>query len=248
LEILEKTYIVGPGETDPFNLCRPSSLLEFMQDAATEHASIIGLSREELIEKYNAVWVLARTKYSLNKPVRNGDTIHLKTWNRGLKAVMWYRDFSLVVDGEEIGRAVNAWVLADVETHHVKRPNGLNVLNPDSDVIIPGYAQKLGKISAPENISPSFEKTIRYSDLDINIHLNNTKYADLCCDAVNYQNMKGKYLSELQINYLHECMAGDNIMLQTADLEDGKKYVCGTSVDIEKSVRFDSLLLFSDFL
>lgn len=246
LQIYEKDYYIGPGETDVFNLCRPSSLLMFLQDAATAHGEIIGLTRSELIEKYNAVWVLARLRYELIKPIYNGDTVKLKTWNRGLKGVMWYRDFSLIVNGEFAGKATHAWVLADAETHRIKRPSGLEVLSPDSAISFPEYEADIGKLALPEKLSPSFEKVIRYSDLDINSHLNNTKYADLCCDAVRYEEICGKFLSHLQINYIQECCSGDCILLNQAVNSPADRFVCGTGAHDKKNIFFEAELSFSD--
>ncbi len=247
MQIYEKDYFVGPGETDVFNLCRPSSLLMFLQDAATAHGEIIGLTRNELIEKHNTVWVLARLRYELNKPISNGDTVNLKTWNRGLKGVTWYRDFSLCVNGENVGKATQAWVLADVQTHRIKRLSGIEVLSPQSAVTFPEYEINIGKLTRPDKLSRAFEKVIRYSDLDMNAHLNNTKYADLCCDAVRYEDVSGKFLSGLQINYLQECRVGDCVVINSTITSPLSSFICGTGDNDEKNIFFEAELSFSEF-
>ena len=48
----EETYRVGARDTDPFNQCRPSSVLNFLQEAATRAAGELGVSREEIVDKY----------------------------------------------------------------------------------------------------------------------------------------------------------------------------------------------------
>lgn len=246
MQIYEKNYYIGPGETDVFNRCRPSSLLMILQDAATAHGEIIGLTRSELIEKHNAVWVLARLKFQLKKPILNGDTVNLKTWNRGLKGVMWYRDFSLSVNGEVIGKATQIWVLADEKSHRIKRPTGIDILSPESAISIPEYEVDIGKLTGHADLTHCFNKVIRYSDMDMNAHLNNTKYADLCCDAVHYEEFTEKFLSALQINYLQECLVGDCIVLNETAVSPLVKFVCGTSADDEKKTFFEAELSFSD--
>ncbi len=246
MQIYKKDYFVGPGETDVFNLCRPSSLLMFLQDAATAHGETIGLTRNELIEKHNTVWVLARLKYELNKPISNGDVVNLKTWNRGLKGVMFYRDFSLCVNGEIIGKATQVWVLADAQTHRIKRPSGIDVLSPQSAISFPEYEINIGKLTRPDKLLRAFDKVIRYSDLDMNMHLNNTKYADLCCDAVCYQQLSGKFLSGLQINYLQECRVGDCIVINSANTSPVDSFVCGIGINDEKNIFFEAELSFSE--
>ncbi len=247
MKILKKDYYVGAGEIDSFNLCRPSSLLMFLQDAATSHSSLIGMGREVIITKCNAVWILARLWYKLNKPIRGFDTVEIKTWNRGLKGAMWYRDFSLIVNGEEVGQASTVWVLADINTHRIKRPYGLECIDSESALILPEYEITLGKIPQPQHISEAFCKTIRYSDLDINVHLNNTKYADIACDAVNYEKAENKFVSEIQINYLHECRVNDEILVRHGTLSSMQKYVCGVNNTADNCICFEAILSFSEY-
>lgn len=246
MKILKKDYYVGAGETDAFNLCRPSSLLMFLQDAATSHSSIIGMGRDVIISKCNAVWILARLWYKLNKPICGFETVEIKTWNRGLKGAMWYRDFTLSVNGEEVGQASTVWVLADIDTHRIKRPTGLENINAESALTIPEYEVALGKISSPEKLTESFTKKIRYSDLDINVHLNNTKYADICCDAIHYEKTKNSFLSQLQINYLHECLVDDEIEVSFGDLDESTKYVRGVNNASDSAICFEATLSFSN--
>lgn len=242
----EKKYTVGPGETDLFNLCRPSAVLMFLQDIATEHAGKIGMGRDELVDNFGVVWILARLQYQLDKPLRGMDSVTIKTWNRGLKGVMWYRDFVIYANGEEIGKAVTAWVMADVETHKIKRTPSMKELDAKTASSSPIGDVTLSKIALPDNLSPVFAKTIRYSDLDINSHLNNTKYADIACDAVGYENLNGQFLSQMQINYIKECRVGDSILLNVSDENSQHKLICGTSENDSKEIIFEADMIFSE--
>lgn len=208
-----KEYLVGAGETDCFNYCRPSAFLNFMQDTATLHAGMIGLSRDTLVKNFGAIWILARCWFRLSEPIHAFETVQVETWHRGLRGVMWYRDFKISINGRHVGDATNAWVLADVETHRARRPVGMEEIdekfaNPDRSLGI-----TLGKLSCKDTLFPCLERTIRYSDLDVNCHLNNVKYADLICDAISLDQRKPCYFRELQINYNGECKAGDTIIL-----------------------------------
>ena len=46
-------YTIDSRDTDPFNQCRPSALLGLLQEAATEAAVALHVSREETLERYN---------------------------------------------------------------------------------------------------------------------------------------------------------------------------------------------------
>ena len=61
----ENTYRVGARDVDPFNQCRPSSMMDFLQEAATEAAVELHVSREEMVARYHVFWMLARIWYRL---------------------------------------------------------------------------------------------------------------------------------------------------------------------------------------
>ena len=50
---------------------------------------------------------------------------------------------------------------------------------------------------------------MHYSDTDVNGHVNNTRYADFACDAVELDKLPPEqFLAEMQIGYLAECRPG----------------------------------------
>ena len=114
-------YTIDSRDTDPFNQCRPSALLGLLQEAATEAAVALHVSREETLERYNCFWMLARMWYRLERPLHWNETVTVKTWHRGGKGASTYRDYDLYVDGVYVGEAVSTWVLADLETHKLLR-------------------------------------------------------------------------------------------------------------------------------
>ena len=85
---------------------------------------------------------------------------------------------------------------------------------------------------------------MRYSDTDINGHVNNVKYADFACDALHLERMpRSRYIRELQIGYINQCHAGETIRVETA-AEADRLYARGTGED--GSERFDCVLTLAD--
>lgn len=237
-DILTRACYVGAGEADRYGLLRPSSLLSFLQDAATAHSEELSFSREDLLHSSHAVWILVKIAYFLEAPLRYQKELEVRTWHRGPKGASFYRDFEIWQDGLRAGRAVSAWVVADPETMSVIRPSRLPM--PAASGEIAGrYSDILGKIPAPDVCRPAFTKTIRYSDLDINNHLNNTRYADLICDALDLH-LHPCYIRRMQINYLSQCMAGEEIGLFFGNSGQDSQYVAGRAR--EGNRKFDALL------
>ena len=118
--IYETVYPVRVINTDLFGLCRPSSVMDFMQEAATEHTVRLGISSEDLARK-GAIWMLARMRYTLFRPIRGGEVLRVKTWGRPPQGAYVLRDFELYVGEERVGEAVSVWVLGDLGHHSLLR-------------------------------------------------------------------------------------------------------------------------------
>ena len=82
-EIHEMKYTIRSTDVDIFGNLRPSSLLAVFQDLATEHSKNQGMDQDILTERYNAAWLLVRMWYRLERPLRMGEEITLRTWHRG---------------------------------------------------------------------------------------------------------------------------------------------------------------------
>lgn len=211
----EYSYRVDTRDTDPFSQCRPSALLGFLQEAAVDAAEKLHVGREELMTTQNCFWMLARMWYRLDRPLHWNDTILVRTWHRGGKTATMYRDFDLYVEGERIGEAVSMWVLADLDTRKLVRMSQLPQMEgtDGGELIKPIH---LTKLRPTVDLTPARERLLRYSDADINGHVNNTRYADLACDAIDLHVIgEGKYVSELQIGYVKETKPGQSLTLLT---------------------------------
>lgn len=233
---------ITPRGTDPFNQCRPSALLELLQDAATRAACTLHVSREEMLESHHAFWMLARIWYRLDRPIFWNDYLTIKTWHRGAKGAAMYRDFDLFVNGEAAGEAISVWVLADQDTRTLLRLSNLAQFHETSGG--PLCKKKiLTKIRMPEQMEPAGCRQLHYSDADVNGHVNNARYADFACDAIQLERLgKGKFVSSLQVGFLKECLPGESLHLSRCE-ENGTWYIHGAG-DAGDG-RFDTALVLS---
>ena len=216
----EQIFRVEARDTDPFNQCRPSSLLNFLQEAATRHAIELHVSRWEMAERYNCFWMLVRLWYRLDKPLYWDDTLTVRTFHRGNRGAAMYRDFDLFRNGEPIGEAVSTWVLADLTDRKLLRLSEV----PEIEGTTGGELCKsmtLHKIRMPAGMEPREDRLLHYSDADINGHVNNVRYADFACDAIRLDREgEGKFVSTLQISFLKECRPGEALTLSAGREED----------------------------
>lgn len=236
---LEKTFLVDSRDVDLTGCARPSAVLGYLQEAATAAAAELHVSGPETIARYNCFWMIVRMWVRLDKPLRWNDVVTIRTWHRGGKGASSYRDFDLMVNGEQVGEAVSSWVLADRDTFKLMRLDRLTEFQ-DTDGGELCKDIKLFRVKMPAELPGREERAMRYSDTDINGHVNNIKYADFACDALHLEDkLDGAFVHEFQLSYSNQCMAGETILLQTA-VEGDQCWVRGVGRDDKE--RFDCCL------
>ena len=241
----EKEYLVDSRDIDPWYHCRPSGLLGALQEAAVEAACALHVSRDETMAKYHCFWMLVRMWYRLNRPLSWGDQVTIRTWHREDKGATMYRDYDLFVDGEAVGECVSAWVLASMDTRQIIRLATVYELDGTGGGEL-CKSKKLSKLRLPQDLELAGRRKLRYSDTDLNGHVNNTRYADFACDALEMERLgPDRFLSSMQIGYLAECRPGEELLLWTKE-QDGTHFVQG--MDEGGKSRFEAALIFGEVL
>ena len=136
-------------------------------------------------------------------------------WCAGIKGATWLRAFELKIGEEAIGQALSAWVILDRETRRILRPTQMPAARSYLE-LAPGNCPAVpGKLLCTA-LAPHHVHTVRYSDLDINGHMNNVKIVDVVCDGLELDRQDGLFVSEIQVNYTSECMPGSRLRFRPA--------------------------------
>lgn len=228
--IYRKDFAVQVSDVDFGRKLKLSTLFTYFQDMATEHAENIGVGRD-ILQKDNLIWVLISVKVDIERyPVWN-EIITVETWPMQPGNINFERDF-IVYDSNNniIARAVTDWVIIDMSSRRLKRSRVINVEFPNA-----GRERaldcKLEKISTAASVNEAYRKTVGYSDIDVNEHLNNSKYIDYIMDCFSIEKHKSYFVKSIEINYIHEALPGDTIILKTG-IDEGSGstvYVEGTN-------------------
>lgn len=240
-ETYTKTFEIGTTSVDRFGNCRPAAILEIIQELGSDHGSLQNIDRDYLVENYHACWILARVWYHLERPLHAGELLTGTTWHRGAGGLIVYRDTDLYVGQEYVGEAVAAWVVADLESRKMLRPGSVeNIAEAAAPKEV--KTRQLRLLRSPKERKVVYDRTVRYSDLDVNGHMNNTKYADVLLDALSSRELEGRFISEMQLNYSQECREGEVIGIARR-MEENACYIDGCSEDGKR--RFEAMLRFS---
>jgi medium-chain acyl-[acyl-carrier-protein] hydrolase len=205
-----------------------SALFTYLQDAAGIHAEKLGLGIGRLMEKLGVSWVLMRIRADITRYPEWDEEITIETWPLEPKRFEFERDF-IVKDreGQIIVRAVSTWVVMDMTSRELKKGDfvgGYPALINERAIDC-----KLGKLRDYGQPEPAYRKTIGYSDVDFNGHLNNARYVDYLMDCFSIESHEQYLITSIEVSYINEALPGDSIMLSKdiSALDQGKVYIEG---------------------
>ncbi|MBR2666801.1 MAG: hypothetical protein IKD96_01410 [Oscillospiraceae bacterium] len=212
----KQRYIVDTRAADVFGYCKPSFLMGALQETSAEHMWYHKCGRIHL-EEMGYAWIMAKQEYRLTRPIFADETLEVRSCMRkpGLASV--YRDFEIYASGELCGTASNEWSIIDIEGRRIVKLTTVEPL-----MAMPNAAlseEKLGRIRPPVPMTEWGRRTVCYSDCDSNVHLNNTRYGDFVCDAMEYQNCEG-WIDRFFIQFHREVRIGEHVLMRTGHQDD----------------------------
>ena len=143
-----------------------------------------------------------------NGPCGGREELTIRTWHQGGQAATLYRDYDLYVGREPVGECVSAWVLARQSDRQLLRLSAIRELDNTGGGAL-CKDKKLSKLRLPDGLREADRRRTRYSDTDINGHVNNTRYADSRLRRPGDGEAGGGDLPlPAQIGYLAECRPG----------------------------------------
>lgn len=174
----------------------------YLLHAASNHASKRGFGFSDMTEKQTA-WVLSRMAIEMNRYPELSEPVTLYTWIDEVGRLFTSRCFELCdAAGVSVGYARSIWAAIDMQT---RRPTPLDVEALSeylSDKSCP--IEKPGKIMPVEGEGEGMSYRVKYSDLDINGHLNSIKYMEHLLDLFELDLFREKEVKRFEIAYLSE--------------------------------------------
>lgn len=222
---MQKTYVqqfrIASYQTDVTARIRPSAILEIMQEMAGAHAELLNIGRGRL-DPMQLAWVLTRVEVRMDRYPVSGETITVETYPMPNRRVFYPRYFIFRDEqGNQIGCAGSIWVILDVTTRKMAASAEITASMPDnSDLTAP-----MGMPATVEEIGGQCIESTRlpvYTDLDVNGHVNNTRYLDWCCNELGIDVMRQHAMLQFAVNFNQEILPGQEI--RTVLNRDGSRF------------------------
>lgn len=204
-------FVAEPFHVDFTGRLTMGVLGNHLLNCAGFHASERGFGIAEINENHYT-WVLSRLAIELEDMPRQYEDFRIHTWIENVYRLFTDRNFELVnKDGKTIGFGRSVWAMISLET---RKPADLFTLHGES---LNQYASdrecpisKPGRIKVTQE-SPVSEYLTKYSDIDINGHVNSIKYIEHILDLFPMETFKEKQIKRFEMAYVAESYYGDTL-------------------------------------
>lgn len=219
MEKFVKEYNLRTYECDKNGYLRIVTLFNILQDMADSHATDLGLGMEFCLSKGFA-WVGANYHIKINRMPQTHENIKIITWPSEERKIGAIRDFAVCdKDNNLIITATSQWILIDFVR---KRPVSLKDNLPEYKVINEhSLVSNFEKLPSPSRIDYQKTFAIRFDDIDINMHVNNSLYPLWAVETLEHS-FRDEYLpSEIEISFKKEGYLGEDIEV-ISEVSEGK--------------------------
>ena len=151
-------------------------------------------------------------------------------------------DFELLDQNrEQIAVATSAWLIINTKTRRLVPVQRLDLNLPCLEELH-GLNETLDKINLPSAGEECLRRIAGYSSVDIVGHVNNSRYPEWICDAFPTGYYQNHQFDWIQINYNHETLPGEEVMLFKEPLDENGLWGIQGYNNNHSTTSFESLV------
>lgn len=203
------SFNIAPQFVDFQSKVKLSHLIDLILTASGYNADENGFGIRHL-HKLGGTWVLSRFALEMNYFPKEYEKISIETWVQEVHSLNTIRNYRVYNEaGEVIGNSTSVWVMINIET---RRPMELKLLEGIHDF---ATFQESG-IERPLKLDavggePIDQFSIKYTDIDINQHVNTVHYLDWMVNSFTLKEHKANSIKRLDVNFMNEVVYGNRV-------------------------------------
>ena len=235
--IYQQDFEITDAYVDRYGRLKPSTILYFAQEVAGAHFSELAMDYEALAQR-RMFWAVTRHKVQITRMPMRGETLRLETWPLPTTRAAFPRSVvAYDAQGNEVFRCITLWVLMDLNTRKMIVPG-------KSGIIVAGTLRG-NELPAPNGLIPKplgtqTSRTVAFTDLDRNGHMNNTRCLDWIADLLPSRFHESHTVTDFTVCYLAEARELQELRLNW-DMSDG----CTLQVDATTGAGEETHRVFS---
>lgn len=235
--IYVRNFTVEDAYVDRYGRMKPSQILYLAQDMGGRHSALMSLDYDTLAGR-NLFWAVTRHRVQVSRMPMRGETLRLETWPLPTTRAAFPRSVvAYDAQGNEVFRCITLWVLMDLNTRKMIVPG-------KSGIIVAGTLRG-NELPAPNGLIPKplgtqTSRTVAFTDLDRNGHMNNTRCLDWIADLLPSRFHESHTVTDFTVCYLAEARELQELRMNW-DMSDG----CTLQVDATTGAGEETHRVFS---
>ena len=238
--IYVQDFTVEDHFVDRYGRMKPSSILYIAQEMGGRHSALMSLDYDTLASR-RLFWAVTRHRVQITRMPMAGQTIRVETWPLPTTRAAFPRSvIAYDAQGNELFRCITLWVLMDLDTRKMIVPG-------KSGIIVAGTLRG-NELPAPGGLIPlplgaQKTRTVAFTDLDRNGHMNNTRCMDWIADLLPSRFHQSHSITDFTVCYLAEAREQQELRLNW-EMTDGTLQVDASTGEGEDAHRVFSAKLF----
>ena len=232
---------VASFDTDNCDRMRLSAVLRYQQEAGEQHLGPAGLGWRDL-SSHGIAFVASRWHAVIHRLPTLEETVTLTTWHRDRKGPRFFRCYEWRdADGHLLIEGVMQFALVSVTDHRLLRGDEFMALAPLSDAPRGVGCADPSRFALSDGAAAGTYE-VRWSDIDRNGHMNNTRYADLAWDFLPTL-WQARNPADVELYFAGESRQGDTLALSVGM---DSECSCCVAADTDRGRTFSAKITFGE--
>jgi acyl-ACP thioesterase len=201
-------YPIRPCDLDCRYQLQPAGVLDMFQDVAGRHAVELGIGYPQFVPK-NLMWIVSGIRYQVIATPAMYETVRIVTWPLRAGTVTCRREYRMEsLSGEVLVVGTSDWAVVDAVSRKLVRAKDIY----PKDLVFSETLAMEGKQPRLSDFAPEGEGLVvvpAFAELDMNGHVNNTKYANFILNAADLK--ANEQIQDFHIHYRKEVLKGEAV-------------------------------------
>ena len=207
---LEQTHTLHTEDVDLFARWRLSAIFAAMQEAGSAQCEQHHLGVHAM-RAQNLAWVVNRAHLHMERLPHLGETVTVRTWPKPPRHQFFPRYYLFLIEHEVVGSCAMLYAQLDLTTRRMAGPwlGGNEELTCALEPPMPAPGG-LPSLTVPAH---GLTRQAGFSDLDLNGHVNNTRYLDWMLDCHPTEHHRKWQPTDVLIHYNREIRPEEQVAL-----------------------------------
>lgn len=213
----KQNFVTRWHDTDANRFLRPSAILTYLEETSGIHMRHVGRSLDDVRDKDGLAFILSKIGMNFYAPISPFRNICVETWVNEGKGYSSVRHFRLYDEDKLVVEASTVWALIDLSKRFPIKLDAFDFgFSFEEEKLDVSTRFHIPKDFTMENVGV---RRIAYSDIDYNMHMNNTHYPDMLCDFL--PDMQNERVSSMTLSFLREAPFEQTLLVFRGKTDEG---------------------------